>query len=136
MSEHWAARYIGLPWKLGATGPEEYDCWGFFRHVQRVHFHLDVPPVAYGPNWRDAAQALLHDPEVAQWHKVSNPREGDAVMMARSKLPVHIGIWIHANGVDGVLHALQGVGVVYHPFKLLSANGWGSIHYYRSNQLE
>lgn len=128
---HWATAFIGLPWRYGAQGPDEFDCWGFFRHVQSTQFNIDAPLISYEQDWRDSAKQLDDHAERDNWIQVQQPQEGDAVLMGRSRLPVHIGIWIEANGTQGVLHCLERVGVHFTPARSLRAEGWGHLSYYR-----
>lgn len=128
---HWAIQYIGLPWAFGQAGPHAYDCWNFVRLVYNRHFNIDLPVVEYTADWKDSAKKL-QDPEARrEWRKVDKPQEGDAVMMARSRYPIHIGLWINANGTQGVLHCLERVGVHFTSQNLIRSSGWGSLEYYR-----
>lgn len=129
---HWAAKYIGLPWVFGAKGPSEFDCWGFAKHVQRVEYGIDMLELEYDrADWRAAAHELNHSEERKSWVRVDTPRDGDITTLARSRLPVHIGVWIRANGAEGVLHCLEGAGVVYQTARQLPLAGWGGLEYYR-----
>lgn len=131
---HWALPYIGLPWVYGAAGPDAFDCWGFVRYVQEKHFavHMPVIPHEGNPsNWREAADLLANHDERQNWEQVAIPQEGDCVLMARARLPVHIGVWVAANGTAGVLHCLQGQGVLFQAARALPAAGWGHLLYYR-----
>jgi hypothetical protein len=62
--------------------------------------------------------------------QVDQPVDGDLVMMARRSVPVHIGIWVNANGRGGVLHCLEKSGVVFSDKLSLRAMGFGGITYY------
>ncbi len=128
---HWATQYIGLPWEFGAAGPDKFDCWGFVRMAEKVHFGIDMPHVGYAADWHETANHLKVHPERANWNLVTTPSEGDVVMMARNRLPIHIGVWINANNTSGVLHCLEGSGVLFHAAKNLRMNGWGSLQYFR-----
>lgn len=128
---HWASQYIGRQWEFGKEGPDSYDCWGFVRHVQREHFAIEMPVIPYGTDWHETADHLAKHQERDNWNQIDKPQEGDVVMMARSRLPIHIGVWINANGTQGVLHCLQGAGVLFQPGKGLAACGWGHLQYYR-----
>lgn len=127
---HWAVPYIGIPWVYGAQGPEAYDCWNFIRKIQLDHFGIDVPVVEYSDQ-REVSAHLLHNPELDRWTLVDAPQEGDIVMMARAKIPAHVGIWITANSRAGVLHCLEGMGVVFTASNMIRNSGWGSLKYYR-----
>lgn len=130
---HWATQYIGRPWVYGKAGPDEFDCWGFVRYIQREHFGVEMPEVAVADrhDWRNSAQQLAEHDERKHWTRVVQPVEGDVVLMARNRLPTHIGLWVAANGTLGVLHCLEGAGVLYSPARALQAAGWGALQHYR-----
>lgn len=128
---HWATAYIGTPWQAGAQGPEAYDCWGFFRHVQAAHFGRQVPEILIDPDQlRAVVRAFAHHPEHEQWAQVSAPAEGDAVLLAHAAHPSHVGVWVGADG-GGVLHCVRGQGVVFSGLAALAAAGWGHVRFYR-----
>lgn len=122
---HWPARYIGEPWVAG-----ENDCWSFARRVWREVFGLEVPAVDlehYRP--RAIVRALASHPERAHWCALERPCEGAGVLMSTATLPCHVGIWCAADG-GGVLHCLEGPGVVYTRPAALTAHGWRVLGYY------
>lgn len=127
---HWATGYVGIPWAYGAQGPDCYDCWNFVREVQIKHFGIDVPVILYADQ-RDVSNQLQHNPELDNWVHVNAPAEGDIVMMARAKIPAHVGVWIAANETQGVLHCLKGIGVVFTRQNMIQSSGWGQLKYYR-----
>lgn len=121
----WAGDYIGLPWN-----PPERDCWSFFREIQKDRFGLDVPIIDFDPNdLRACTQAIAHDPERARWDEVETPVNGCAVLMARAKQPVHVGIWLDIQG-GRVLHCAPGSGVLCQTLESLRLSGWGQIRFY------
>lgn len=120
---HWAAQYIGLPWVAG-----ERDCWSFFRQIQSAHFGRQVPAIDVDAlNRLESVRAFVNHDERAAWDQISTPADGDAVLMARARQPSHIGVWVDG----GVLHAVQGVGVVWQRLPQLKLDGWQSVTYYR-----
>lgn len=129
---HWATDYIGLPWRYGAEGPEEFDCWGFVRYMQMQHYGIEMAAVGYAyTSVREAAEAIENSQVRKEWIEVPAPQEGDIVLMARNKIPVHVGIWIQANGTGCVLHCVQGTGVMCSHGRSLSVTGWGGVRYFR-----
>jgi cell wall-associated NlpC family hydrolase len=129
---HWATQYIGLPHVNGATGPEAFDCWGLVRHCQRERYDIELPHVQVLTEDLDAHVRMFRaHPEFRNWLEVSVPKDGDCVVMGRAREPAHIGMWIKANNTSGVLHACQGVGVVFQPMASLRASGWGLVRFYR-----
>lgn len=128
---HWASSLIGLPWQYGARGPEAFDCWGFVCYVQREFYGITLPDIAVPETWRGAHELLMNHTEHAHWSEVREPVDGDIVMMARNRLPVHIGVSLRANAVRGILHCLQPSGVVFQSLPSMRSSGWGRLTYYR-----
>jgi hypothetical protein len=122
---------IGLPWVVGAQGPDAYDCWGLFVTVQRSYFQRSLPenPVD-ATNLRAVLDAFIGHPERQRWQWVNHPEEGDAVLMRQSRYPVHIGVWLDIDG-GGVIHAVRHAGVVFQTLAGLDAHGWRIEGFYR-----
>lgn len=131
---HWATELIGRPWEYGAQGPDSFDCWGFTRYVLRTHYGVEVPYVEVPTDWRAARTALETHEERNHWISVAVPADGDVVLMSRNRIPIHIGVVVKANGVDGVLHCADPSGVVFQTSQGLRATGWGRLTYYRRQQ--
>lgn len=129
---HWASQYIGIPWAYGAQGPDSFDCWNFVKHIQHHHFSIKLSPTHYiFQTVRQAVEAIRHSKDFDRWQNQLQPVEGDIVLMARNKYPAHVGVWIAANGTFGVLHCIEGYGVIFTPSRSLAAHGWGHIQFYR-----
>lgn len=123
---HWAAAYIGEPWV-----PHDNDCWSFCRRVWRERFGFVVPVVDVDPlRTLAVAHALVHHGERANWIEVDTPEEGDAVLMAHNRHPLHVGRWVAADG-GGVLHCDQNSGVVFNTRAALARNGWARLQFFR-----
>lgn len=131
---HWATELIGKPWEYGAQGPDAFDCWGFTRFVQRTQYGVEMPAVQVPEDWREAREVLETHEERNRWNPVAVPGDGDVVLMARNRIPLHIGVVVKANGVDGVLHCFDPAGVVFQTQQGLRAAGWGRLTYYRRQQ--
>lgn len=128
---HWAFNYLGRPWVNGAQGPEAFDCWGFFRFIQKKHFGLEVPSYNIDANnFKEVANQILSADERNQWIASSIPSEGCAVLMAHAKYPSHVGIYLEVDG-GGVLHCVRGEGVVFSSISSLKTCGWGRVEYYK-----
>ena len=51
---------IGKPWRLGARGPDAYDCWGLVREVmQRMRPGLPLPDWASDEMTRTRQRSLM-----------------------------------------------------------------------------
>ena len=84
---HFAIQYIGKPWVNGGQGPDEFDCWGFFRHVQREHYGRKVQFIDVDANdLRTVVRNFRDGDERSKWLKVDLPRDGDGVLSA-AELP-------------------------------------------------
>lgn len=129
---HWATELIGKPWVFGAKGPDAFDCWGLARYVQSRQYGIEMAELGYGyTDWRASAIAVEKTEERQHWRIIKEPTEGDLILMARNKLPVHIGIWIRANREWGALHCIEGVGVTFNRAGILSVMGWGGMQFFR-----
>ena len=131
---HWASAWLGLVWRAGARGPDAYDCWGMFLAVQRANFGRDLPEIPVDAlNLRTVIQTFRDHPQRQHWSRVDSPQEGDAVLMRQSRYPVHVGVWLAADG-GGVLHCVQGNGVVFQSTAALAQHGWQVEGCYRFTQ--
>jgi hypothetical protein len=115
----WAARYIGEPWVSG-----ENDCWHFARKVWAEVFDRSVPAITIDATDPRAGRQALSDR--SGWQEVAQPIDGDAVLMARNRLPCHVGVWVAPRGV---LHAVEASGVVFTPDPAVM--GYRIVGFYR-----
>ena len=139
---HWATKYIGIDWEagaqgVGASGAPAFDCWSFFRHVQAVHFGIEVPIIS-ASSYDDAGEivSLVNGhAERGRWASLPIPigrKEGDGVIVHR---PLHIGLWLAVDG-GGVLHCVRGIGVIFTRDRVWPHSGFGRREFYRFNQLQ
>lgn len=113
------------------SGPDSYDCWGFAVMVQRDHFDRILPDIEdRQSDSLNAARTIATHDERDNWYEVSKPANGDLVLMARRNVPVHIGVWVHANARGGVLHCVEKSGVVYSDIRSLQSMGFGGLTYF------
>lgn len=125
MIMHWASQYLGQPWIQ-----HENDCWAFFRRVSENHFnrHLSIIELDTS-NVKTCVDNLLNHPELHSWLKTEQPKEGDAVLMSKSKAPTHVGMWLDVDG-GGILHCVKGAGVIFTKFTLLHLIGFNVTGFY------
>lgn len=124
---HWATPFVGWQYQRGAQGPEYWDCWSFFREVQKRNYDREIPALPTPPSWREIAQAFPEWSARYGWKPVAAPRDGDAVFMARLRDPTHVGIWI--ADLKATLHCCEG-GSVLHDARHLAAAQWRVRGYY------
>lgn len=131
---HWATQYIGIGWEAGAQGQGAdgalaFDCWAFFRHIQRLHYGIDVPLVQ-ASDYDDAGEIVTlingHE-ERGRWSPIATPRDGDGVIVHR---PLHVGVWLDVDG-SGVLHCVRGSGVIFTRDKVWQHSGFGRREFHR-----
>ena len=127
---HWASHYIGLPWSARGEGPDSFHCWAFVRHIQREHFGRTLPEIPNPEDLLALARAFRDHPERRRWALVGEAADGDCVLMRQARYPVHVGVWLDADG-GGVLHCCGDCGVVFQPPGALALNGWRIEGFYR-----
>jgi cell wall-associated NlpC family hydrolase len=115
-----AASLIGLPWAVGAEGPDAFNCWGLVKFwCARVHgVDLGRVEVAAHENQARAIAAAVR----SGWSHVKGPaQEHDIALLCN---PVdggrHVGVVLHANHKLGLLHCEGSAthptpGVVWEP---------------------
>ncbi|MDP1605015.1 MAG: NlpC/P60 family protein [Legionella sp.] len=128
---HWTERYIGLPYLKGGDDLGGFNCWGFFRHVEREHFGVRVPLIGAPDRLSKLLRKVPAAAEALGWEKVDAPRGGDAVLMAHWKHPSHVGIWVDDIEPASVLHCVDGAGSVLHSLAHLRIAAWRVIAWYR-----
>lgn len=119
---------LGKPWVNGASGPDAFDCWGLVRayYAQVAGRALPVVDVD-SARALDVAHAFAGHDELSNWEPIDHPRHGCAVLMGQARRPHHVGLWLSG----GVLHAVEGAGVIYNNAFMLRASGWNVLGHYR-----
>ena len=102
---------VGNPYEAGGNGPS-WDCYGLARHVLQNLFSVSLPTDPHAPVSRHA------------WRRVVHPADGAICLMGQTDK--HIGVWISG----GVLHAMEGIGVVFDDVHSLRLRGFGKIRMY------
>lgn len=121
-------RVIGMPWANGANGPEAYDCWGLVRAYYREVHGRELPVVAVDATRAVAvAHAFAGHEAVGDWEATEQPQQGGAVLMGQARRPHHVGLWIGG----GVLHSVEGSGVIFNNAFTLKSAGWNVLGSYR-----
>lgn len=123
--------FVGKPWRLGATGPDAYDCWGlvlvgmrdlFGRDIPDLVDHLTIASVVETP---DIARAAL---ATKRWQWVPLPEAGLVIALRDMYGAVrHVGLCV---GCDMVLHTRRGYGARLEPLRLVEAP-WAEGRFYR-----
>lgn len=132
--KHWAEQYIGLPYRRGANGPDEYDCLHFTAKIQREHYGVEMAIAnIFNENWsnpKNVKKWLATHDESKRWNEIEKPTDGAIVLMGYNVIPVHIGTWIFGSKVNGVLHCGERLGVVFQSAQSLRRSGWGMVRFF------
>ncbi len=125
---HWTTAFLGVGYERGGQGPATFDCWSFFRWVQRERFGRELPAHATPPSLGGIAKAMPLWAAEFGWETVAAPKEGDAVFLSTLKMTTHIGVWV--GDINAVLHCPEG-GAVLHDARHLAAAQWRTRGYFR-----
>lgn len=132
---HWAAKYIGLPYKEGGRGPDTFDCWGLVRWIYEQEFQIllpDYPGISSASvsGGRHTAARLSLESE---WSRVEIPFDGCGVGMSQSRFVHHVGLYVTA-GRGKVIHAWKGANTIADGIPKLIFKGFRSLTFYRHRQ--
>ncbi len=128
---HWAAKYVGRPWQAAAPGPDAFDCWSFVRWVSLADFGRELPEMAIDPDDLRACLRAFRDECDSRWQPVSEPIDGDVVLLRSGRYASHCGIFVKDLVGGAVAHCERGCGVVVAPRRRLPALGYQHQSFYR-----
>ena len=128
---HWAAAYVGRPYRLGARGPDAYDCWGILVEVYESQFGIQLPLL---PGISAAAAiAISREIDLAskeEWDQVGTPFDGCAVALSQARAYHHVGMHVDVEG-GKILHAMEGQGVMIENLRRMRLRGFRRIAYFK-----
>jgi cell wall-associated NlpC family hydrolase len=126
---------IGRPYRIGATGPEAFDCYGLARHVQGALYAVPMPELPFvAATTRTQAEAMLNHAERKNWREVPEheARDGDLVLMGNvAKRDFHLGTFVMPETAGVVLHVDQAAGVVADDLPALRSVGFRYLRCFR-----
>lgn len=130
---HWAAALIGAPYQVGARGPHAFDCWGLLPFTWKMRLGIDVPDVRAdrAKVFRETLRRGRYVADGCEAYEVSKPRELDAVYLTSQQQPHHVGLWVQPDALGGVLHAIEGAGVVFQRQTDLLLHGFSVVKFMR-----
>lgn len=123
-------KVLGTPYESGSMGPNTFDCWGLFRHIQIEVFKRDTQVIVPPPpdNIRALVKFVQNHDEHKNWNVSDKPEHGGVVEMSHANHPHHVGVWLDIDG-GGVLHCSV-AGVTFDSLFVLKASGWRKFIYY------
>lgn len=133
---HWAAAYIGRPWRSGACGPHAYYCWGLVQTLCMRRHGVQMPDLIAGDDNQSAIMAAVRD---IGWRRVEGaPLPDDIVLARRGDGARHCGYMVEDRGRIGVLHAdgYQSVTgpvgqVSFHTIEEFTSGGYAEHEFWR-----
>lgn len=111
---HWAVKYIGLPFQIGARGPDKFDCWGLVREIYRQEKGVELSEIQ-GISALDVPATLkAFDTEIkSHWKEIFYPEEFCAVCMGTvGEVFWHVGVGLQLNNEWKILHTREKVNAV------------------------
>jgi cell wall-associated NlpC family hydrolase len=123
-------RLLGKPWRVGAKGPDAYDCWGLVQHVERELAGRDLCDASDPPtNVKQLARYVANHPAMRQWREVERPVHLGPVLLAHINHPFHVGVYLDIDG-GVLLHCQFGTGVTVDSLLALRHAGWRRMIFY------
>jgi cell wall-associated NlpC family hydrolase len=126
---------IGNPYKIGARGPEAFDCYSLARHIQTQLAGVSMPDVEFAePTTRAQAEAMLSHPERQAWEEVpeGEAKDLDLVLMGNvAKRDFHLGTYITLTTAGAIIHIDRSAGVVVDDIPALRASGYNHLRFWR-----
>lgn len=131
---HWATEMIGKPYRRGAHGPHEFDCWGAVRYYFAGALGIVMPLIEVGQvdDAIDNILAIKRAAKVSGWKPSGDrlPAEHDIVLMANCE-GRHVGVMVADNGALMLLHCLERIGVCAQPLSDLARVGFHGFVFWR-----
>lgn len=126
---------IGKPYRIGAVGPDTFDCYGLAKHVQANLYAINLPELPFvAATTRSQAEAMLNHVERQNWIEVEehNAKDGDLVLMGNVlRRDFHLGTFIIATTQGVVLHINEFSGVVADDLPSLRSIGFHYLRIFR-----
>ena len=128
----WIADVIGKPWKAGARGPDEFDCWGLVWYVYAKRLGVTLPMFeGHSVEAQAVSRALAANlTTTGAWRAIDRPEELCGVAMGRNRIIHHVGLYTEADG-GLVVHASDGARVVGQTLSTLRTQAFNRILFYK-----
>ena len=129
---------IGRPYRIGATGPDAFDCYGLARHVQEAFYEVPMPELPFvAATTRQQAEAMLSHAERQNWREIAEheAQDGDLVLMGNvAKRDFHLGTYVVPGTAGVVLHIDEKNGVVADDLPSLRSIGFRYLRIFRRDE--
>jgi probable lipoprotein NlpC len=106
------SRYISVPFLEKGRNWSGCDCWGLVRLFYANEYKIDLPDYLefYKTTQDREALADLICGEKAGWQEVTEPQEGDVIIVNMRGVPMHVGV---VTRLGYMLHCARGVGTAH-----------------------
>ncbi len=129
---HWAAGFIGLPYRRGASGPQAYDCWALVRAALWLRWRCELPALDDGAG---GVPGIVAAARAQGWHRLpgAGAADGDVLCMRHAQSGwAHVGLAVAAGRRVAMLHASEADGrVCVAPVEALPALGYAEVCVWR-----
>lgn len=118
----WAAKYIGLPFRIGARGPDAYDCWGLVRLIYAQERGIELSLIEGVSALNLEAYEIAAALEIKNhWQQVTVPEEFDVVCLGTAgERFFHLGLWVTLSGTGRILHTREKANAVIDTMRQIS----------------
>lgn len=134
---------LGRPFRMGADGPNEYDCYGAAKAVLARGFDITLPPMKRDEEThtpKELAKRLM-DPTIrSEWIEITRNghsshdlgKSGDIMVMGNiDGRSYHLGVRLQFGAQHVVVHADERNGIVVDDVITLPFKGYNKIRYFR-----
>lgn len=131
---HWAGKYIGLPFELGARGPDKFDCWGLVVEVFKQEKGIQLPEFSDVAGAMQLSQHgdLIRSELALRWQEIDKPEEfALALIGTNAEAFYHIGVWTVVNNACFLLHTRARANAVLETPNALRLRGLALRKQYR-----
>jgi hypothetical protein len=130
MKDYEIGELVGIPYSYTGKMPEEgFNCWEFLRYVQARYYNRRLPVAALDGS-QDLLKLHIECMDQGLYTMIhTDPIDGDCALLRDGTRP-HVGVWLE-NDHGGVLHCMEGVGVIWTRRSELLRYGYGRASYYR-----
>lgn len=120
--------YLGKGYRRDGQGPDEWGCWYLLRHCLSEHFDTKLPLAPLG-DLRGCKELYSSRVRSGSWVAIKEPLHGSPTLMRGGREP-HVGLYLDIDG-GGILHSLEGVGVVFTTIQACHAMGFCDLKFYK-----
>ena len=116
----WLNDYVGLPYVSVGRDNNGVDCYGLIKLVYSREYGLDLPDWAPNQHFdlKDRGNTIESIVTGGDFEPTEHPSDGDIAVCYRTKQAFHLGLYYGG----GVLHAADGIGVIYEPRSRFDSN--------------